>query len=152
MTPRRVNWLLWAGFVLCLLAFPSYLFFFAGFPGTRDIPWANFALFAVSGGLLFVGVRRVYRHPGQYRGKVLAPIVSVLSLGILAFFGVFVFYLTKQLPASAQAPRVGAKAPEFELPDTQGRPVKLAGLLGTPLGASTSVPKGVLLIFYRGYW
>ena len=152
MNPRRVNLPLLAGFILFLLAAPSYLFFFARFPGTRDIPWANFALFAVGGVLLFVGGGRAYRQPGQYRGKVLAPIVSALSLGIVTFFAVFVFHLTKQLPASAHFPRVGTKAPEFELPDMHGKPVNLAGLLKTPLGTSTAAPKGLLLIFYRGYW
>ena len=135
-----------------MLAFPSYLFFFARFPSTRDIPWANFVLFAVSGALLFVAVRRAFRPPGEYRGKILAPIVSLLSFGMVVFFGVFVFYLTKRLPASADAPRVGAKASEFELPDTHGNPVNLAGLLATPLSPSMGRPKGVLLVFYRGYW
>jgi hypothetical protein len=39
-----------------------------------------------------VGVRRAFRQPGQYRGRILAPIVSLLSLGIVVFFGVFVFF------------------------------------------------------------
>jgi hypothetical protein len=147
-----LNWPLWAGFALSLLAVPSYFLFFARFPETRDIPWANFVLFAVSGALLFTGVRRAYRESSQHRGKILASILSVLSLGILVFFGVFVFYLTRQLPASLLAPRVGAKAPGFELPDTQGRPVNLAGLLGTPISPSMGVPKAILLVFYRGYW
>lgn len=149
---RRLNWPLLAGFALSLLAFPSYLFFFARFPPTRDIPWVNFAIFAIGGALLMIGTRRAYRRPSEYRAKVLAPILSVLSLGMLALFGVFVFYLTKQLPVSTRAPRLADKAPEFELSDTKGKPVRLADLLGTSLRPSGSAPKGVLLVFYRGYW
>src|ERR1043165_834956 len=43
-------------------------------------------------------------------------------------------------------PAVGAKAPDFTLPDANGKPVALSQLLGAPNS------KGVLLIFYRGYW
>lgn len=53
------------------------------------------------------------------------------------------------LPPSPRAPAVGARAPEFTLPDTNGQPVTLSKLLA-PEGS----PKGswVLLVFYRGYW
>jgi peroxiredoxin len=50
------------------------------------------------------------------------------------------------MPASPAAPAVGAKAPDFTLPDTNNRPVTLAQLLAAP-GS-----KGVILVFYRGYW
>lgn len=50
-------------------------------------------------------------------------------------------------PASAQAPKtslkVGDKAPDFSLPNGDGKEVKLSEL--TSRGP-------VLLIFYRGYW
>jgi peroxiredoxin len=58
--------------------------------------------------------------------------------------------MAKQLPASRGAPQVGQKAPDFTLKDTSEKPVALSELLSTPVNGSK--PKGVLLVFYRGYW
>ena len=84
--------------------------------------------------------------------KITGPILGTLSLLALGFFCYIVFYMTRQLPASAGAPHVGQKAPEFVLPDTTNQPVSLASLLSTPLVGSQVPPKGVVLVFYRGYW
>ena len=56
-----------------------------------------------------------------------------------------------QLPASKGAPKMGEKAPEFTLPDSNGKPVKLSELLASGEAAQK---KGnwLLLVFYRGYW
>jgi hypothetical protein len=152
MNERRWNWQLWAGFLLCLLGFASYPFVFAKFPITRDVPWANFLLFAVGGVLFFLGLRRAFGQPQQYRGKIAGPILGTLSLLAAGSFCFIVFYMTKQLPASTGAPRVGQKAPEFVLPDTNRNPVSLDSLLSRPLSNTQAPPKGVLLVFYRGYW
>ena len=58
-----------------------------------------------------------------------------------------------QLPESKNAPKVGQKAPEFTLPDAEGKARKLSELVATA-GSDTGgkKPKGVLLVFYRGYW
>ncbi len=152
MNQHRWNWPLWVGFLLSPLAFLSYFFFFYKFPITRDVPWVNFLLFGISVALLFVGLKRAFQQAQLFRGKITGSILATLSLGVLVSFSVFVFHLAKQLPASAGSPRVGAKAPDFELPDTQGKPVSLSSLLSTPLSPSQSAPKGVLLVFYRGYW
>jgi cytochrome oxidase Cu insertion factor (SCO1/SenC/PrrC family) len=51
-----------------------------------------------------------------------------------------------QLPASANAPKVGEKAPDFTLPAAQGNSVKLSELYSAEKG------QWALLVFYRGYW
>jgi peroxiredoxin len=64
----------------------------------------------------------------------------------MAFFTFGTLVVTRMLPASHGAPAVGQKAPEFTLPDTNHQSVALSQLLAAP-GS-----KGVVLIFYRGYW
>jgi hypothetical protein len=152
MNQRRRNWNLWAGFLLCLVAFVSYPFVFAKFPITRDVPWANFLLFAAGGAFLFVGFKRAFGKSQQYRGKIAGPILGTLSLFAAGFFCFIVFHMTRQLPPSTGSPQVGQKAPEFALSDTDGNPVSLSSLLSRPLSNTQGAPKGVLLIFYRGYW
>jgi hypothetical protein len=138
MNERRWNWPLWTGFVLSVAAFFSYFFFFSRFPITRDIPWVNVLLFAVAMALLVAGVRRARR-------KILAGIVAAVGAAVFVFFGFAVLVATKQIPASPGAPRVGQKAPDFAMVDTGGKTVTLSQLL-------SSSPRGVLLVFYRGFW
>ena len=152
VSPRRRNWHIWSGFLVCLVGSGSYFLVFARFPVTRDVPWVNFLLFGTGVAFLFVGLRRAFRRPQQYRGKIAGPTLSLLSLFVMGFFSFQVFYKTKQLPASIGAPRAGQKAPDFVLRDTNDQPVSLSSLLSRPIVNSQAPPKGVLLIFYRGYW
>ena len=152
MNQRRWNWRVWAGFLLCLVAFASYFLLFDRFPVTRDVPWVNFLLFGTGVAFLFVGLQRAFRQPQEYRGKIAAPILGTLSLLVLGIFCFFIFYQARQLPASSGAPRVGQKAPEFVLADTSNQPISLSSLLSSPLSPSNTPPKGVVLVFYRGYW
>lgn len=147
---RRWNWPLWAGVLLALLAFFSYFLFFAQFPLTRNFPWANLLLFSLAAALLATGTDRAFRRTEVYKGKVLGPILSGVSVLIFGAFIFLIFIVSRQLPASANAPRVGTKAPEFSLLDTSQKRVALAELLTSPLNGAP--PKGVLLVFYRGYW
>jgi len=120
--------------------------------------WANLVLFALAVALLTIGVRRAFAsgRPHPTRSKIAGALLTTSSVAILAFFIFSVFIIARQLPASHGAPKVGQKAPDFTLSDTNGAPVSLAGLLesttangGTP---TAKTPRGVLLIFYRGYW
>ena len=142
---RRRNLLPLAGFLVCLVGFLSYFFVFALFPVTRDVPWANWLLFAVGLALVGAGIARAFRRPETYRGRVLGPILGVLSLAVVGFFLFATLVASRQLPSAANAPKVGEKAPDFTLPDSQGRPVALHDLVGPQ-------KPWVVLIFYRGYW
>lgn len=152
MNIKRFNWQIWAGFVLSLIAFLSFSLFFVNFPVTRDFPWANLLLFAVALVLVFVGVRRGFAkdRPRPWLSKIGAATLGTLSVLILAFFLFSVFILARWLPASTGAPQVGQRAPDFSLADSNGRQVTLSELLSSPIDGKA--PKGVLLIFYRGYW
>lgn len=147
---KRFNWPLWSGFLLTFLAFLSYPFLFIEWPITRDFPWANFLLFAVALVLLFVGVRRAFRPERRLISKIVAPLLATVSVLVIAFFIFIALIQSRWLPASQAAPAVGQKAPEFTLTDTNNQPVTLASLLSQPI--NNKPPKGVLLIFYRGYW
>src|SRR3982751_352105 len=95
---RRRNILTWAGFAVVLVALVSYVPFFALFPVTRDVPWANYLLFLLGGVLLAAGIRRAFRDPEHYRGKVSGSILGALSAFLLAFFVLGVTYFGKQIP------------------------------------------------------
>jgi len=149
---RKRNWNIWIGFLLCVIGFLSYPFFFAQYPITRDIPWATFLIMAA--GLYFAvsGLRRAFGRPQEYKGKIAGSILGVLSVAVVGLFCFGVFYASKQLPKSAGAPQVGQKAPEFSLADTNKQQVSLASLFAAPMPATQKPPKGVFLVFYRGYW
>jgi hypothetical protein len=150
---RSFNWLLWTGFLLSIVAFFSYFALFVRFPVTRDFPWANLLLFALAAALLILGLRRAFTQPAAYRGRIFGPILAALSLAVFGFFFYGLFIAARQLPSARSAPQVGQKAPEFTLVDTKNTNISLSELLSTPLpGASGGAPKGVLLVFYRGYW
>jgi len=144
--------MIWAGFLLSIIAFLSYPIFFVRFAVTRDFPWANLLLFAVAGGLTLIGIRRAFAadRPHPKRSKAAGATLALLSILVLSFFVFSVFIMSRWLPASTGAPRVGQKAPDFTLADQSGKPVSLGDLLTSPVDGK--IPRGVLLIFYRGYW
>lgn len=145
-----INWPVWAGLLLSVAAFLSYFLFFVQFPVTRDVPWANLLLFAIAAALLWIGVRRAFR-PGRRLVSKLSGLMAVtLSMAIFGFFIFSTFVMARRLPASRGAPQVGQKAPEFSLTDSGGKQISLSELLQSPIKGRA--PRGVLLVFYRGYW
>lgn len=146
---RRRNFLPLAGFLVCLVAFLSYFLFFYQFEATRDVPWTSWILFGIGLALLAVGISRAFRRRETYRGRILGPVLGVLSVAVLGFFLVATTVGSRDLPEAAGAPKVGEKVPDFVLQDVQGRSVRLYDLLGQKAGSPGS---WVVLIFYRGYW
>ncbi len=140
---RKWNWPIWAGFLVAVGGLVSYEFF-AQFPITRDFPWANLLLFGIGTALLIAGLFRAFGRPQVYRGKIFGSIFAAMAVLFVAFFSYVTFYVLHQVPASAGAPRVGQKAPDFLLLDQNEKPVGLGDLL--------SNSKGVVVIFYRGFW
>jgi len=148
---REWNLLPLGGFLLSLLAFFSYYFYFVDIPVTRDFPWASLLIFVGALALLGLGLRRAFARPERYRGRISGPIFATLSVALLSFFLFMNFSISRQLPASQQAPRAGQPAPDFTLPDKNNLPITLSKLWGGDPEAGTQ-GQWVLLVFYRGYW
>jgi hypothetical protein len=147
---KKINWPLWLGFIVTIFAFLSYPFLFVNWETTRDFPRVNLPLFILALVLLFFGVRRAFAPGRRMISKVVAPVIATISLLVIAMFVFTAFILSRRLPASANAPQVNEKAPDFTLKDIGNKPVSLAELLSQPI--NNKPPKGVLLVFYRGYW
>ena len=147
---KRFNWPIWMGFLLSLFAFASYFFIFVWFPSTRDFPWANLLLFLAAILLLLLGLKRAFAKDRGRLTKIIASLVTLVSVIVFALFISSFFIFGRMLPASKAAPQVGQKAPEFTLLDSSNKQVSLHDLLSEPIDSKT--PKGVILIFYRGYW
>ena len=157
---KRFKWAIWAGFLLTLISGFSFLFFFINFPITRDFPWVNLLLFAIALALIAVGLRRAFAVPQPAEGgarrsilsKIVASGLATLSVLMIGLFVFSVFVVSRWLPPSTGAPQVGQKAPEFTLSDMSGREVSLSELVAAPIPGQTNAKKGVLLVFYRGFW
>jgi hypothetical protein len=148
----RRNWALWLGFLLALGAMLCNAVFFVNLPGKRAIPWLSVLLAVVALIFLARGLQRAFGRPGSSRGKILSSILALVSL-LLVGVTIFAFFHARAIPASAGAPKIGQKAPDFTLADTSGQPISLAQLFAPAPGDSQAIPpKAVLLVFYRGYW
>ena len=147
---KRVNWRIWAGFLLSLVAGFSYPFLFVRWATTREFPWANLVLFAIALVLLFFGLRRGFKPHKRIVSKVFGSLAAAFGVLLLAGLLFMIYVMGSWLPASAGAPQVGQRAPDFSLTDPNNKPVTLAQLLTEPI--NNKPLKGVLLIFYRGYW
>jgi len=147
---KKLNWPIWLGFLICIFAFLSYPFIFVNWAATRDFPWANILLFAVGAVFLAIGIRRGFSPGRRLFGKIVTAAVATIAMLTLAMFIFVAFVASRWLPVSAGAPQVGQKAADFTLVDTNNKSVTLAELRSQPINGKPA--KGVLLIFYRGYW
>jgi hypothetical protein len=155
---RRRNWAPWLALLFILAAIGLNAAIFMTARGVLAILWLGVGAGVVALIYSVIGIKRAFGQPAVFGGKISSLIIGVLALlvcGLLAF----AWFGARSLPASAGAPHMGQKAPEFTLADTQGNNVSLSQLLGhgDATGASSvttagAQPKAVLLIFYRGYW
>jgi hypothetical protein len=152
MNAKLWNWRLWVGFAASLAALLVYLL---GFQKAREIFWASVALFVLAGWLLVTGLMRALKQSQSYRGKIAGPMLTLSSVLVAGVFVLLSYAVSKSFPAAYNAPKVGQKAPHFTLSDSTGKTISLAQLLAEPIANASGVaqpPKGVLLVFYRGYW
>lgn len=148
---RRTNSALWYGLLITLLGIGTEFLYFLRPPRsiTHVLPWINLVVPAVCLIFLAIGLTRAFREQAVYGGKIWGSIITVIALLILAG-NVMLFRLTRDVPKSAGAPKVGQRLAEFTLPDSSGRQTTLSQLFAA--SADGAPPRAVLLIFYRGYW
>ncbi|HEY6352255.1 MAG TPA: hypothetical protein VI636_22890 [Candidatus Angelobacter sp.] len=154
MSDKLWNWRLWAGFGLSLAALAGYSFIVVS-TGALSVFWPSLFLFVVAAVFLISGLARGRREPQLYRSKAAGPVLAILSLVFFTLFGIAGYKVFKNFPAANNAPKIGQRAPGFTLGDSGGKNVSLAELLSTPItdsAGATRATKGVLVVFYRGYW
>jgi|SRR5215831_19285968 len=156
LAQRRRNGALFAGVAFLLLTILSNALpqlYALKVPGLDTLlPWVSLLLPAIALVCFAVGLKRAFSQREIYGGRVFGSILGVVSL-LLVAASAWLFIHVRDVPASSRAPQIGQKAPDFTLSDTSGNQVSLSELLKTPIDASSGkAPKGVLLIFYRGYW
>jgi hypothetical protein len=146
--PRRYR-VLWLGLLVTVLgALSNGLYFLV--PGRAIVPWINVLLPAAGLVVLLAGWRNAFADPQHYGGKIVAPVFAIFA--VLVFGGsAWLLHHARDLPASAGAPQIGEKAPDFNLANANGSTTSLSQLLSEPMDGS-GPPKAVLLVFYRGYW
>ncbi len=143
---RRRNGAAWLGIGLGLLGVAGYFAWITlalepRMPVLRDTAVVNLVLVGLGLGFSVIGIRRAFGRAATHRGRVLAPVLGALNVGLAVLFGLMLFHFS-ELPVAAAAPQVGQTAPDFTLADQSGAPFQLAALRG----------KNVLLVFYRGHW
>ena len=148
-TQSRRNSAIWIGLILAIAALLSQGLYFTRLPGQHIFPWINLVLAITAVVLLVLGVVRAFRQPQVYRGKISGSISTMLAVVVL-ILTVTMAIDVRNVPASAGAPKIGQKAPDFTLSDIHGQKISLAQLLSNPDGGAP--PKAALLVFYRGYW
>src|SRR5262249_39020347 len=126
---RRFPRSLWYGLLLVVAAPVLYGTVLIRFAATRDFPWVPLVMIAGGLWLLVHGMRHARREPQTYRGRVAGPVALAAALVIGGGFAVGITIGARQIPASANAPRIGQAAPTFTLPDQDGQPVSLAQLV-----------------------
>lgn len=131
--PPRALWPLLAATLACLVAGPLYLALL-DFPLIRSTAWPMFLLVGIGAVAGAVYARRDDRFWVRLTGSA-----NVIMLALACVW----FFWLAALPKAAAAAETLTVAPDFQLPDQDGRQIALSNLTrGGP----------VLLVFYRGSW
>src|SRR3989442_5413288 len=80
-----VNWQIWDGFLLSLVAGFSYPFLLSHWEITRDYAWANLILFAIAMVLLILGLRHAFKPDKGIVSKIFSSLAA--ALGVLLLVG-----------------------------------------------------------------
>ncbi len=90
--PMKRRWNAWlsAGFLVTLVAFSSAYSFLISVP-SRAVPWMDALLFGLGLVMIGIGLRRAYREPERYRGRVRGLILATWAL---LLFGLFLWFWT----------------------------------------------------------
>jgi AhpC/TSA family protein len=131
----RAAWLAVLSVLLAAGAIAAYVLLIR-VPLVRNHPEGYVVAFAVALAVAVLGVTRG-------RGRRWPAWIAVGVTGALLLAGGWFNFVLARVPGASAAVRVGAPAPDFTLPDAEGRPVSLAEFRGK---------KPVVLVFYRGYW
>jgi len=97
---KRINWQIWAGFVLSLVAAFSYPFVFVTWATTREFPWANLVLFAIAFVFLFLGLRRAFKPDKRIVSKIFSSLAAAFGVVLLAALLFMIYVMGSWLPAS----------------------------------------------------
>ncbi len=85
MNLRKINWPLWAGLLLSLIASFSFPLAFFLLEVPSNFRWVSLALYAIAAVLLFIGLRRAFGG-GSRKAKVAAAVATTLSVLLCVFF------------------------------------------------------------------
>ena len=133
---------LWAGPLLVFGGAVSYFLVFVNVPALRDVPWVNVPLVGVGLAWALAAAWPWMRcGPGVVR-RLAGCGAMFFSLMVAGMFCWYVFLFSYTVPAATQKALTMESAPEFSLPDTEGRHVRLSDFRG----------RKVVLCFYRGHW
>ena len=139
---RRRNHALWIGPLLVFVGAVSYFTVFARYAAVRDFPWVNLPIVFAGLACSVIGVQRAFSARSPYRGTILGSLGLLFSLAITCLFCGYIFVLSYQLPAPTTMALDLVTAPDFDLPNQDGRRVRLSDLRGSK----------VVVTFYRGHW
>lgn len=139
---------LWWGLVAAAGAMVCNVVFFTDFTFKRPVVYLSVALAVAALALTVIGVSRAFSGNHSAVRRAFHGLVLLVSLFLVGISG-YAFHEARKIPPANTAPEVGQVVPDFTLSDTHGRPVTLSKLFETD---GQPANKGVLLVFYRGYW